>query len=128
MQEDPGGELAFRGYHGTVIRYDATNKEWLMKTHDDRTTTTATWTGEDFPFGIQLWKIKDLPDHSVGKNALLNFNACNASEYGCHDGSCVDVADRCDGKIDCPDKSGKVDKSESVVSMYCTYSSSIVVL
>ena len=37
----------------------------------------------------------------------LNINACREKEFNCHDGFCVDINQRCDGKVQCPDKSGK---------------------
>ncbi len=35
------------------------------------------------------------------------MNACGNDEFNCRDGYCIDIFKRCDGRTDCPDKSGK---------------------
>ena len=39
----------------------------------------------------------------------LSFSSCTSWQYTCTDGLCVDLGGRCDGKIDCEDKSDEVD-------------------
>ncbi len=36
----------------------------------------------------------------------LNVNTCIDTEFNCGDGYCIDISLRCDGDIDCPDKTG----------------------
>ena len=38
----------------------------------------------------------------------MSFNACNSSEFNCNDGNCVAMEERCDGRIDCTDKSDEI--------------------
>ena len=35
----------------------------------------------------------------------LSLTLCSSSEFNCNDGSCISIVDRCDGKVDCEDRS-----------------------
>ncbi len=41
------------------------------------------------------------------RTIALNINSCTDTEFNCGDGYCVDISLRCDGDIDCPDKTGR---------------------
>ena len=47
------------------------------------------------------------------------MNACTESEFNCHDGYCIDIFQRCDGKTDCPDKSGTISTHYFSHLMFC---------
>ncbi len=55
----------------------------------------------------------------------LNVNSCKQHEFNCGDGSCVDMNVRCDGDIDCPDKTGLAESQQyflvhlSVHPLFC---------
>ena len=40
---------------------------------------------------------------------LVRLSTCNRSQFGCHDGLCVDIDQRCDMIPNCQDKSDEVD-------------------
>ena len=61
----------------------------------------------DYPFGTRPWTVRGDPCYEESELTVwLNMNACNETEFNCADGQCVHVAQRCDGKVDCDDKTG----------------------
>lgn len=70
---------------------------------------SATSVRSDTPLGQMAWEVSGDAPCSGAALALvqLNINACDDSEFNCNDGHCVGIDQRCDGRIDCPDKTGK---------------------
>ncbi len=69
----------------------------------------ATVDSEDYPFGTLEWEVHgdiNCNKDNVTQLVKLNLNTCKPDEFNCDDGSCVDIRLRCDGDIDCPDKTG----------------------
>ena len=56
-----------------------------------------------FPLGSVDWISE------MGEVSVLRLSTCNVSQFGCHDGLCVDIQRRCDMIHDCHDKSDEVD-------------------
>ncbi|XP_071514663.1 uncharacterized protein [Panulirus ornatus] len=54
-----------------------------------------------YPIGTHAWKIHS--DICSGDRKRLKFTTCGAGMFTCDDGSCVDVALRCDKRYDCVD-------------------------
>ena len=38
-------------------------------------------------------------------STILSFSFCSEEEFSCNSGICIDMNQRCDGKIDCADSS-----------------------
>ncbi len=98
---------AFNGFTDTRLRH--ANGTWRMELLSDPGERAELRLGE-YPFGTHAWEVTgnvcgDEAGGESGQTLMLNFNACNASEYNCVDGTCVDMASRCDGRVDCPDRS-----------------------
>ncbi len=62
----------------------------------------------NYPLGAHSW-------HVVGKYGCsgkkssgipLHLSTCNETEFNCMDGQCVDMNQRCNGKVECNDKTG----------------------
>lgn len=72
----------------------------------------ATTNTTEYPLGTFMWDFYGdkcngiFTEHS---QVAINFNACNGSEFNCLDGSCVSIGSRCNGRIDCEDKSDEFD-------------------
>lgn len=100
------GWYSFRGYYDTVLAFDDKLQQWKLQL-DTNSSIFAVNNVTDYPIGTQMWEVHGDPcyDTPVAK-VELSFNACNETEFNCHDGSCTEMDRRCDRKIDCPDKTG----------------------
>ena len=57
--------------------------------------------------GTYVWEIRG--DSCTEDNVTLvtlNMNACDREEFNCYNGECVGIEQRCDGRVDCDDKTG----------------------
>ncbi len=99
---------AFRGYRHGVLEFDGAQNLWKINLYTtNKTYATANVT--DYPFGYQKWTIVNDPCFGEGEiEATLNLNACTNSEFNCMDGQCISMEKRCDGILDCDDKTGKL--------------------
>ena len=95
---------SFRGYTGTSLRYSATSKTWILE--NKRFNVTANTSSVEFPFGNHQWLVSNDSCGEDGKPVTLNINVCNREEFNCDDGYCINLENRCDGTVQCPDKSG----------------------
>ncbi len=100
----------FKGYQDTIMFFDKDLHKWKLQIYgtDD---VLATVNATDYPFGTLNWEVhNDFKCHNDenGTNTVaLNINSCKPDEFNCGDGSCVSINLRCDGDINCPDKTGK---------------------
>ncbi len=101
------GRFSFRGYTDSVLTYDNTSLQWFLTLHESNETYGYTNITE-YPFGTLQWHFRGDTCDSEFETVELSFNACNSSEFNCRDGTCIHHALRCDEKVDCPDKSGKL--------------------
>ena len=101
-----GERHSFRGYADTLLSWDEMNSQWRIQLYSDPS-VYATLRSFEYPFGTADWEVfgDDCSDLSM-QIVSLNINACSDGEFNCVDGSCVDIFSRCDGKTDCPDKTG----------------------
>ncbi len=100
----------FRGYQDTMLLYNESLAEWRLEIYG-RTDVYArvNSTRRTYPFGTLTWEVHGDEACQEGVKMLqLNVHGCNQTEYNCDDGSCVAINLRCDGKIDCPDKTDEV--------------------
>ncbi len=101
------GRHSFRGYTGTMLQFQPETNQWTLRPHKSEGILGVT-NSTEYPFGRNVWQITGDPCYEEKVNYVtLNINACNNSEYNCNDGYCININKRCDGKVDCPDKSGE---------------------
>ncbi len=112
------GFYTFRGYRDAVMQFSRERGLWRIALYStDRTYATANAT--DYPFGRQEWTVVNDPCFGGGDRTgggggggevlvTLNLNACTDGEFNCADGQCIDMDGRCDGVLDCRDKTGQV--------------------
>ena len=99
---------SFRGYTNTDLSWDSDNKMWRLRVFRDEN-IFATLDQFEYPFGTLDWTVYNDPCYETNiTKVTINMNACGASEFNCYDGECVDINQRCDGRGDCSDKSGKL--------------------
>lgn len=97
----------FRGYKDTFLSYDADSMEWRLQLYSDPYVYATSINTTDYPFGTRLWTVyNDSCFEEATKIVDLNLNACQDSEFNCGDGHCVSIDQRCNGRIDCQDRTG----------------------
>ncbi len=95
-----------RGYSNSVLFYDEGIAAWTVELHSTDGTYASTNT-TDYPFGEREWTVHGDPCFGEGDVVTtLNLNVCNQSEFNCANGQCVSMYQRCDGVLDCGDKTG----------------------
>ena len=47
----------------------------------------------------------------------LSLNVCSADEFNCDDGGCVNMTSRCNGKLDCEDRSDEIECDQVVTDV-----------
>ncbi|CAL4120869.1 unnamed protein product, partial [Meganyctiphanes norvegica] len=103
-----GQKTIFRGF----TRYEIslkTNQEWQL-VDMWRNLTLATFFTLDgtYPLGLHNWTLTtdyNICQKKEGVSQLISVSACFSWEWGCDSGSCVNLSQRCDLRVDCPDAS-----------------------
>lgn len=100
------GRHGFRGFKDTTLQYDPIKEQWIMGLYSTNETFALT-NSTEYPFGLHVWEIVGDSCFTEKVNFVtLNVNACDDFEFNCDDGNCVPIEERCDGKVQCPDKTG----------------------
>jgi len=102
----------FNGFTDSQLTFDAREEIWtlqsLRKPHVYAQANTPF-----YPFGNMMWKIFNdtcTVDQPEGVREMeLSFNSCNDEEFNCLDGTCVSMNGRCDGNVDCDDRSDELE-------------------
>ncbi len=99
-----------------MLYFDSETKMWKMdKQFGNLTKTLATVNATYYPFGAKNWTIHDDPCYGTGNTKVtLNLNSCGDDEFNCVSGQCVPMTVRCDGKLNCDDRTGLLDR-------HCTF-------
>ena len=100
------GRHSFRGFIDTLLYWDDVNRQWKLDSYSNPKLTASM--GEfEYPLGTFKWTINNDPCFKGNQtDVVLNINTCSDKEFNCLDGFCVNIGQRCDGKVDCPDKTG----------------------
>ena len=108
MDNDEMGLVTYYGFDSSMIRYDSNQRLWVL-TIEHKPDIVATCDSEltSFVLGNHDWKVtNDFGCYSGGTEVKrVSFSTCSLEQYTCNDGLCVDLVSRCDGQVDCEDKS-----------------------
>ncbi|XP_042887276.1 uncharacterized protein LOC122263045 [Penaeus japonicus] len=113
LTQERGQILTFRGFTKYVIYFDtATNKWEFRDTWKNLTLATYYTYDASYPFGTREWTL--ISDYDVcgkpnGSSHTLAVSGCYDWEYSCSDATCINLHQRCDLRIDCPDASDETD-------------------
>ena len=113
--EGEKGYLGYTGYSRCNIFYNTTTFEWMMLSlgEEERWSwATSKATRESALLGTHDWIIFNETRTCSGEFELhtrLSFSSCNSTEFSCDNGICVDMNDRCNGKVNCLDESDEID-------------------
>lgn len=105
------GRHSFNGFTNSRLFWLPHSSQWKLELLSNPTVFAIVNT-TSYPFGTNEWDFSG--DSCISEDAnsslvTLNFNACNEDEFNCLDGSCILVQGRCDGRIDCSDRSDEFD-------------------
>ncbi|XP_066945877.1 uncharacterized protein [Macrobrachium rosenbergii] len=127
LSPEAGKRTSFRGFTKFDLQFDEENRTWVL---------TDMWTKEliatyfaydaSYPLGTHTWTLAT--DYYVcGKpkdtDHVLALSACYDWEYSCEDATCINLTQRCDLRVDCPDASDE--KSCEKLSMPEDYLSNL---
>jgi hypothetical protein len=127
VNNGPKGEFGYLGLgnantiNSVNIDYNSTSFLWVAtKINDPRVWTWATSAASKGSglLGTSEWTVYNdsrecNPDFSY--KAILTFTGCSSSEFTCMDGSCVQMKNRCDGRVDCGDNSDEIGCTTTVI-------------
>ena len=102
------GGLLYEGWWGSRITYNKDFRQWEARHRDSPLSILATINASagSLLLGSHLWSFKndDLQCSSTNLTTM-SLTGCNTTGFSCKSGSCVPMAQRCDGKTDCGDGS-----------------------
>ena len=100
----------YEGYKDSRMIFDATKQELkILSLFDNSKYAIARITGDkvtlNHPIGRKLWLISNDPLHKKWSEQTLTISICNATQFTCNSGRCIDINNRCDEKVQCLDGS-----------------------
>ena len=105
------GKYVLRGYKGSLIFWNETNKTWKITGNFGKKQKQITISNlrEMYPVGLQKWDLAqdNCIEESIDSTnkVVLNLSPCDDNSFNCNDGTCISISRRCDLNIDCPDSS-----------------------
>ncbi|XP_045126023.1 uncharacterized protein LOC123513162 isoform X2 [Portunus trituberculatus] len=113
FHQQPGKKPSFKGFTKYIIEPDDKEEtSWRLVNQWTNTTLALLHTHDlHYPTGTRQWQL--LTDYEVcGKSKdtehLLSLSACYAFEFTCGDGTCLNLSQRCDLRVDCPDNTDEI--------------------
>ncbi|XP_068239403.1 uncharacterized protein [Palaemon carinicauda] len=101
----------FRGFTKYNIQYNE-NGTWILSDIRAGKAIAKFFNHEGkIPFGKRTWWTTsnfDICRKPSSGSLDLSLSACYDWEYTCNDGSCIDLSQRCDLRVDCPDNSDEI--------------------
>ncbi|XP_042869707.1 uncharacterized protein LOC122251682 [Penaeus japonicus] len=112
VQQRRGDKVLLKGFTKYLIYLDEESNKWhLYNMWINRTVATHHAQPGAYPLGVREWVINtsyQICDKPGGSLIDLGLSACYDWEYSCKDGTCIDLEQRCDLRVDCPDNSDEI--------------------
>ena len=102
----------FFDFDSSIFRYGTKERLWILTIeHKPNIQATCDSPLTSFVLGNHDWKVtNDLGCYSGGTEVKrVSFSTCLLDQYTCNDGFCVELTSRCDGHVDCGDKSDELE-------------------
>lgn len=99
-----------RGIRNSHIFFNSTLGHWQLQSlrYPEKSLLMPETNSLVLPIGTNEWELTE-DDAICGMEATeikqLSFSTCHPWMYTCNTGHCIDLSQRCDTEIDCPDKS-----------------------
>ena len=103
-------DIVFIGEQSNVIKYFEIENLWKVLSTYGEVMAKSNATKQTLLLGIQTWKMFNDSEecqwiYGNPYSKKMNLNACKDDQFNCDDGSCIDILEICDGKINCYDTS-----------------------
>nr|XP_027231093.1 uncharacterized protein LOC113822752 [Penaeus vannamei] len=112
LQQRRGDRVLLKGFTKYLIYLEEESNKWhLYNMWINRTVATHQGQPGVYPLGVREWVINtsyEVCDKLEGSLVTLGLSACYDWEYSCKDGTCIDLEQRCDLRVDCPDNSDEI--------------------
>ena len=97
------------GFTNSKIGFSMKQQKWILEVLSNPE-VYATFNASEFPMGDAVWDVFGDPCLGGREHAImsLHLSVCTDDEFNCNDGSCISIAERCDGQIQCQDKSDEL--------------------
>ena len=108
LRNTKDGGLVYEGWWGSRITFNKVSSQWEARHHTTPLSVLATINASSgsLLLGPHLWSFTDdALQCSSTYSTTMSLTGCNTTEFSCKEGSCVPMAQRCDGKTDCGDGS-----------------------
>ncbi|KAK4301655.1 hypothetical protein Pmani_026213 [Petrolisthes manimaculis] len=107
IEQQLGKVASLRGFTKYYISRDD-NATWtLINTWTDEVVAITLAHHVDLPLGRRQWSVANdfaLCGQSEGEMHTLSLSACHEkTEFACGDGTCIQLSQRCNMRVDCPD-------------------------
>lgn len=110
MRQMVNGRLSFRGITETLFFWDDVSSVWKLELYSNSSIYAVLDDTSDYPFGTHVWTFNNEVCYNDNQTDIeININACNKTEFNCYNGFCIPISKRCDGSMDCPDRSDEAD-------------------
>ena len=126
------GNLTLYGDKQASIRFDERSAQWTALTKDGTLLATIKASKSSLLLGTNNWTIYndslECQLHYKGNpyTLPLNLNSCSDEEFNCDDGSCISLAQKCDGVSNCHDSSDEFQCSKlKIKPIHDTYNKKI---
>ncbi|XP_068220245.1 uncharacterized protein [Palaemon carinicauda] len=107
LGENRGGRPSLVGFFHSDIFWDSNRKMWTLQSIKDK--GMAWWKPPSegmYPFGTHSWTLgTEVCDMIEGETVYLTISICGNGKFTCEDGTCIDLDQRCDLRVDCKDQS-----------------------
>ncbi|XP_071544757.1 uncharacterized protein [Panulirus ornatus] len=126
LGEQRNGRPSLAGYFHSDIYWHPETNSWVLRSLkvEGATASWAPMKDTMYPFGTQQWELgTEVCGMKAGTKVPLTISVCSGGQFTCADGTCIDLSQRCDLRVDCRDQSDE--SSCSVVDVPPGYSITI---
>ena len=105
---NPNTQIYYKGTGKSVISFNFVKDYWVLKNINNPNVTAISYIPfKTLAIGNYAWNITgDIK--CKDKTRMLSLTSCNDEKFTCNSGLCINVTQRCDGKVDCNDDSDEL--------------------